>query len=158
MHKRWIWLATAALAAIMLIVAACGGDNDDGTTADGQASDDVNEISMTMSDELSFDPNRVEVRVGEPVRLAIGNSGTALHDFTVESIDVQDVMAEGGSTTAAGGHGATNMAEYDLHVAIAGGDSATLDFTPMAAGEYEFMCTVTGHADGGMTGTLVVTE
>jgi uncharacterized cupredoxin-like copper-binding protein len=43
-------------------------------------------------------------------------------------------------------------------VAIAGGESGTLEFTPMEAGEYEFMCSETGHADGGMTGTLVVTE
>ena len=48
--------------------------------------------------------------------------------------------------------------EYDLHVAVDGGASGTLEFTPTAAGEYEFTCTVTGHAEGGMMGTLTVSD
>jgi hypothetical protein len=60
MNNRWTWLAVAALLAIALVGAACGDDDDDATGDDATA-DGVNEISMSMSDELSFDPDRMEV-------------------------------------------------------------------------------------------------
>jgi uncharacterized cupredoxin-like copper-binding protein len=41
-------------------------------------------------------------------------------------------------------------------VAAAGGQSAMLEFTPSKPGTYEFWCTVAGHKEAGMTGTLVV--
>ena len=47
--------------------------------------------------------------------------------------------------------------EYDLHVAADGGESSTLEFTPMEAGTYEFYCTVTRHREAGLIGTLIVT-
>lgn len=153
--KRWIWLSVGALAIIMLIAAACGDDDE---TTSGDDSGDVTEISMTMSDELAFDPAEMEVKAGAPVRMTIENSGTALHDFTIEEIAVEDVMAEGGSTSAAGGHGGMDMGDYDLHMALEGGETGTLEFTPMEPGEYQFMCSEVGHADAGMMGTLTVTE
>jgi uncharacterized cupredoxin-like copper-binding protein len=46
--------------------------------------------------------------------------------------------------------------EPELHVAAGPGQSATLDFTPSKPGTYEFWCTVPGHKEAGMRGTLVV--
>jgi uncharacterized cupredoxin-like copper-binding protein len=46
--------------------------------------------------------------------------------------------------------------DYDLHVAVEGGEEGILEFTPTKAGEFDVICTVTGHADAGMVGTLVV--
>lgn len=158
MHKRWIWVAAAALAAITLLAAACGGDDDETTAPTTSATGTVNEISMTMSDELAFDPDRIQARVGQMVRLTMNNSGKALHDFTVEEMPVDNVTSEGSGATATGGHGMSMSAEYALHVAVAGGGSGALEFMPMEAGEYGFMCTEPGHAESGMTGTLVVTE
>ena len=37
-----------------------------------------------------------------------------------------------------------------------GGGSGTLEFTPTEPGEYEYYCTVPGHKEAGMLGTLVV--
>jgi uncharacterized cupredoxin-like copper-binding protein len=34
--------------------------------------------------------------------------------------------------------------------------TSTLDFTPTKPGTYEFFCTVAGHKDAGMVGTLIV--
>ena len=39
---------------------------------------------------------------------------------------------------------------------LAGGDSFTLEVPSIEPGEYEFICEVSGHADGGMRGTLTV--
>ena len=65
-----------------------------------------------------------------------------------------DVSHEGEADT---GHMGMNSAEeYDLHLALESGTDGVLEFTPTEAGAYEFMCTVTGHAAAGMTGTLIV--
>ena len=43
-----------------------------------------------------------------------------------------------------------------VHVAAAPGATGTVDFTPSEAGTYEFYCTIEGHKEAGMVGTLVV--
>ena len=56
------------------------------------------------------------------------------------------------------GHDMGNMGgmEPELHVAALMGQMATLEFTPTKPGTYEFFCTVAGHKEAGMKGTLVV--
>ena len=46
--------------------------------------------------------------------------------------------------------------EADIDVVLQPGESGTLSFTPTEAGEYEFYCTVIGHREAGMVGTLTV--
>lgn len=89
------------------------------------------------------------------MRISIDNAGEAsAHDFTIETIEVENVSSEGGTST--GGHGMDSADEYDLHLALDAGGEGVLEFTPTETGEYEYYCTVFGHADAGMTGTLVV--
>lgn len=144
--RRVSWVAAAlGLTAILLAGVACGGaKSDDGSS--------VREITVHMTDELSFDPPAIEVTAGEPVRLIVENTGTALHDWSVADITVERVISEGSQT---GGHNAHGD-ELDLHLALDGGNAGTIEFTPVEAGEYQFLCTVTGHAAAGMIGTLVV--
>lgn len=148
---RWHTLLLALAGLLLALTFACGGDDDDTRPTD-ESDVSVQEIVVALSDELDFAPNQIEVTAGEPVRLTITNEGTALHDFTVEVIEVRDVVAKGSDAPGHdGGHG-----EPDLHVAVDGGETATLEFTALNTGEYEFVCTVTGHAENGMVGTLLV--
>jgi uncharacterized cupredoxin-like copper-binding protein len=153
-----MWLTritvVAAVAAILLLAFACGGD-DDGS---GNVSDaGVREIPVRMTDQIRFDPAEIRLQAGQPVRLVIDNTEAAsIHDFTVKAIPVRDISGEGESSDA--GHmGMHSAAEYDLHLALESGTDGVLEFTPTDAGQYEFLCTVTGHAEAGMIGTLVVT-
>jgi uncharacterized cupredoxin-like copper-binding protein len=41
-------------------------------------------------------------------------------------------------------------------VLTANGQTNQLEFTPTAAGTYEFWCTVPGHKEAGMIGKLIV--
>ena len=43
-----------------------------------------------------------------------------------------------------------------LHVAVGIGSTGTLQFTPSTPGTYQFICTVAGHKEAGMVGTLIV--
>jgi uncharacterized cupredoxin-like copper-binding protein len=55
------------------------------------------------------------------------------------------------------GHEIGNMTtEPQLHVAAMMGQTGVLEFTPTKPGTYEFFCTVAGHKEAGMVGTLVV--
>ena len=146
-------LTVVAIAAIALIALACGGD--DGGNKGGGGDNGVREIHLRMTDQIRFDPAEMQVEAGVPVRLVIDNSETAsIHDFSVKAISVMDVRHEG---EAGMGHMGMNSAgDYDLHLALESGTDGVLEFTPTQAGTYEFMCTVTGHAAAGMTGTLIV--
>ena len=60
------------------------------------------------------------------------SSDDLLHDFTIDDIDV--------------------------HVAADGGETAEGGLRADEPGEYTFYCTVAGHREAGMEGTLVVEE
>ena len=103
--------------------------------------------------EFAYAPAALEVPAGQPVELVLTNSGTLEHDFSIVEIP----LVNGASSNGGMDHemGATE-AQPDLHVAAAAGQSATLKFTPSKSGTYEFICTVEGHKEAGMVGTLVV--
>ena len=107
---------------------------------------------VTMRD-LAFDPGTIEVRSGERVRLGIRNEGALTHDFTIEAMPVTAKSATGGVSGAEHAHQASSFA---LHLALAAGKAGALGFTPTKAGEYAFWCTVAGHREAGMSGTLRV--
>jgi uncharacterized cupredoxin-like copper-binding protein len=104
--------------------------------------------------DLGFNPASLEVTAGEAVELVLQNSGVLEHDFSVQEFPTEGMAEETGGSGHDGGHDGSEAP--DLHVAALGGQSATLEFTPTKAGTYEFWCTVAGHKEAGMTGTLVV--
>ena len=63
-------------------------------------------------------------------------------------------MTNTGSVTHNLSVSGTDLATADL----AAGESETLDLSSLEPGEYEMICTVAGHADAGMTGTLTITS
>jgi uncharacterized cupredoxin-like copper-binding protein len=135
-----------------LIALACGGGGDD--DAGGGQDAGVREIHLRMTDLIRFDPAEIQLDAGEPVRLVIDNSEAAsIHDFSVMEIPVMDVSHEGEAKAATW---AWTPQMTDLHIALESGADGVIEFTPTAAGQYEFLCTVTGHAQAGMTGTLIV--
>ncbi len=110
------------------------------------------QVEVTIKPGYRFAPGAVTVKAGEPVTLKIKNMDAMLHDFTVDKIEVADKTEK-----SSGSHPMEEAAPSDLHVAVAANAEGVLDFTPKKAGSYTFYCTVPGHKDSGMTGTLVVT-
>lgn len=78
-----------------------------------------------------FDPNRLEIDTGTTINLVLDNTGQLFHDLSIPDLDVR---LEAGA-----------------------GEAAVTALRPSEAGRYEFICTVPGHASGGMRGELVVT-
>lgn len=81
--------------------------------------------------EYAFTPATITVNKGDNVKITFTNNGTFSHNLTLTELGVK-----------------TNT--------IAPGESATLEFSAAQAGSFEFHCSVDGHRDLGMQGTLVV--
>lgn len=81
--------------------------------------------------EYSFSPSSVSVNAGERVRVTFKNTGGAVHNFVIQDLGV-------GTRT------------------ISPGQTDTVEFTAPSSGTYTFICSVPGHAIGGMLGDLLV--
>lgn len=103
--------------------------------------------------DLGFTPTTLEVTAGQPVKLTLQNNGVLDHDFSIMEFPMEGMAEETGGMEHDMGEAA---AEPELHMAVGAGQSGTLEFTPSKPGTYEFWCTVAGHKEAGMTGTLVV--
>ena len=131
------------LASGVLLLAACSGAG---------STNQANTVTVEAK-EFGFGPASLEVAAGQPVNLTLRNAGTLEHDFSVLEFPLEGAAAEAGGMQ----HDMPGMTQApELNVAAAAGQSATLTFTPSKPGTYEFFCTVSGHKEAGMTGTLVV--
>ena len=130
----------AALLAVALSLGACAGPR-------------IQDVSLTAVD-MAFQPTALEVTAGVPVRLTMMNEGTFVHDFSILEIPIETT---GATAVAMPGHDMGAMTvEPQLHMPVTMGMSNTIEFTPTKPGTYEFFCTVAGHKDAGMAGTMVV--
>lgn len=166
-------LAVILLIGLVMTLAACGGAAEPPSAV---AVAPRTAVTLKATD-IAYDNNRIEVVAGQPVKLTLHNNGALEHDFSIIEIphtgevmveemgehgsDGHDEMGEHSET---GGHdetGSHDMGHMDLdpdvHVFAPTGGSQTIEFTPSTPGEYEFYCTVAGHKEAGMAGTLVVT-
>ena len=117
------------LAALVLLAAGCGGNDQPGGTVTAPAGGSV----RVTGKEYSFDPSTIVVEAGGRLRLTLDNRGSLAHNIKVE----KDGRVLGG--TPAFPAGETR--------------SATVRLAP---GTYDFLCTVGDHADLGMRGKLKV--
>jgi plastocyanin len=91
---------------------------------------EADEIRITLFlEDIRFTPEVIEIPANQPVTLRIENIGAAKHSFVVPDLGI-DVQVQPGRF-----------------------GEITLEAQP---GEYEFICTVPGHKEAGMVGTLRV--
>ena len=107
--------------------------------------------------EMAYAPIDVKGVLGRPVTIRLKNEGLLEHDFNVLGIRASGVKAVdvGVSSTHGSAHGSAPEA---VHVAAGPGKTGTLTFTPLVAGEFPVACSVPGHKEAGMVGTLTVTS
>ncbi len=115
--KRWLALMAAAGLVVLLAIGVYGG----------AAAQKVTVVAK----EFSYTPNKITVKIGQPVQLLLDNKGVIEHDWVVDRFKVKTGLVQPGK-------------------------SATATFTPTAKGTFEFYCSVPGHKEAGMKGTLVV--
>lgn len=148
MRKRWLALVLSVLA--LGLVAGCGGDDDDdnggeaaqtteqqaptetgevgGETAEGGGAAEAIRVATPEDGALEFDPDEIEAPAGE-VTIEYDNPSQVPHNLTIEGAGLATETITQTTATISG---------------------------ELEPGEYTFFCSVPGHRQGGMEGTLVV--
>ena len=118
--------------AFLVVVAALALAIAGGVLAADRALDGVSQQVAIRASQLRFQPADITIRAGEWVTVAFTNDDHVVHDWMVEGVPNVDVPARPGQT-------------------------ARLRFVLDKPGTYRIMCSIPGHAEAGMVGTLVVT-
>lgn len=108
---------------------------------DGMAGMDMGDASIppdaetftVQATEYSYEPTEITAPAGKPLAVTLVNAGQLEHDWVLTDASGQEVP--------------------DAHPHATAGSEATAVFE-LDAGTYEFHCTIPGHAEAGMTGTL----
>ncbi len=139
-----------ALLVLSLVLAACASGGTAETASEPKA------LTLIATD-IAYDTEQIEAAVGQPVQLTLENQGVLEHDFSIVEIplsgEVEMLEEPGEMADHEMGHAED---EPDVHIAVPTTDRGTIEFTPTAAGEYVYYCTVSGHREAGMEGVLVV--
>ena len=117
-----------------LVLAGCGGGGSkkaesSDTTAASPSGGGGATISLAAKDFM-FDPTTLTATAGKPVTVTIKNEGQAEHNFSIESLKVNQDIEKG--------------------------ESKTVTFTPTQSGSIQFFCEYHKNSHG-MVGTLTVT-
>ena len=108
-------------------------------------------VEMT---NFAFTPAVLEVNAGEVLEIAIQNVEPVLHDFTIDKIDADVHVSYLGGT---GEHAHVEaQLDADVHFALTEPGSGVVHMKILEPGEYTFYCSVPGHREAGMEGTLIV--
>lgn len=107
-------------------------------------------ITLAMTDNMRFTPDRIEVKQGETLRLRIRNRGQLLHELVIGT--AQELAAHADMMVQ---HpGMEHDEPYMTHVDP--GKTGELIWTFNRAGEFEFACLIAGHFQAGMKGRILV--
>lgn len=86
-------------------------------------------VAVTAT-EFKFDPSAISVSTGSAITISLTNGGTIEHDFTIDALNAK--------------------------VLVKAGEIAEAKLGDLAAGTYDFYCSIPGHKEAGMVGTLEV--
>lgn len=121
---------------VVALLAGCGDDNDETTSAGGAATQSAGGQTVDISEtDYKLDPSDPTVRAGT-VSFKVTNDGAVDHNLEVEG-------PEG---------------EQELEQDLAPGESGTLTVDLSKPGNYEFYCPVGDHRDRGMEGEIDVAD
>jgi uncharacterized cupredoxin-like copper-binding protein len=107
-------------------------------------------VRVRMLDTMRFEPDRLEVKRGETVRIEIRNDGKMLHEMVI------------GTAKELEDHAALmlkfpNMEHDEPYMAhVDAGKTGRIVWHFNRAGTFEFACLIAGHYQAGMKGTIHV--
>jgi plastocyanin len=115
---------------LLLLFAACGGDEDEPEQAG-----DVLQMIQIAENEFSLEPSTISLPSTGTYAFEVTNNGQITHALEIE---------EGG--------GGAEVESGDIEP----GETKTIRFTFSADGSYEMYCPIGNHRDEGMDGTITV--
>ncbi len=126
----WRTASLLSLICMVLVLApGCGGGSAGPTT-----SHVVGRVEhLKLTDKMTFDPPTITLKTNQPLTLIIQNQGSLKHNFTIDSLNIQQDVAPGA------------QAQITLTA-------------PGKPGQIQYYCNVPGHREAGMVGTLVIEQ
>lgn len=110
-------------------------------------------VQIVGTDQLVWDPDAVEVQVGETITFEIENPGTVEdHEFVLGSAEYQQQHEEEMLS------GEMEMHEEENAVDVPVGETASITWRFTEAGTTQFGCHEPAHFPAGMVGTITVSE
>lgn len=110
-------------------------------------------IEIDQFDDFRFDPETIEVEVGETIRFDVTNRGIANHEFVLGDTEFQEAHED-----EMAGMGAELAPDEPYSIGLEPGASKSLIWTFTEPMTLEYGCHVPGHYAQGMVGTIEVTE
>lgn len=107
-------------------------------------------IELTMSDNMRFTPDIIDVKQGETVRIVLKNSGQVLHEMV---LGTKKELDEHAALMAK----FPNMEHEEPYMAhVKPGNTGEIVWTFNRPGEFDFACLIAGHYQAGMVGKIKV--
>ena len=161
--KNLISIITAAAFSITPVLAMAHGDaahmSDKAAPAKkeqkpwgiaGDAKAVTRTVTLSMTDNMRFTPDKLSFKQGETVRFVIRNQGKLLHELVIGTKADLDTHA----AMMVKFPGMEHDEPYMAHVPA--GKSGGLVWTFNRAGEFDFACLIAGHYQAGMVGKITV--
>jgi uncharacterized cupredoxin-like copper-binding protein len=140
MKKQYIVSSALLLMIAALVLAACGG-----AAGGGQG---AGQLKVTLT-EFKFTPDVFSATAGSNVSLSLLNSGSVQHTF---------VILKAGKTATSPFDDSQKSNIY-WSVSVDAGQTVNTSFTaPDQPGDYQIVCDLPGHLEGGMVAKLTVTK
>jgi uncharacterized cupredoxin-like copper-binding protein len=108
-------------------------------------------VTLSMTDNMRFTPDKLSFKQGETVRFVIQNHGKLLHELVIGTKADLDAHA----AMMVKFPGMEHDEPYMAHVPAA--KTGGLVWTFNRAGEFDFACLIAGHYQAGMVGKITVT-
>ncbi len=158
------WLAALLLGVLSTLAAAHGTDQhgkDKSAAANktqqpwgiaGDAKAAARTINISMTDNMRFVPDHVDVRLGETVKFVIRNEGAMLHEMVI------------GTRKELDRHAALMLKFPDMQhdepfmAHVPAGQTGEIRWRFNRAGSFEFACLIAGHYQAGMKGSIKVSR
>ncbi|MES2972344.1 MAG: cupredoxin family protein [Pseudomonadota bacterium] len=107
-------------------------------------------IVVTMTDNMRFTPDNIEVKQGETVKFVIKNDGKMMHEMVIGTKKVLDEHA----ALMVKFPNMEHEEPYMTHVAQ--GKTGEMIWNFNRAGDFDFACLIAGHYQAGMVGKIKV--
>lgn len=108
------------------------------------------------ANELKFIPDSMTFETGKLYRLVLHNAGQVKHYFSSDKF-VQSIYTRKVMTYTSGGEKVAEIKGHIREIEVFPAHTADWWFVPVQTGEFnDLKCTVDGHSEAGMTGTIII--
>ncbi len=183
-----VGLLVVGLAVLVWNPSLSGSDGAAGHSDGGIVDSGDELVITMRTEDFKFVPETVTIKVGQTVRLRLDNHDPVLHDYTTDEAEFIVLEADGAAhddhEVVAASHDDDDgvVASHDdddhdmdsdmdsdmdpeaqvslqpLHIAAEGDEHGELVFEATEPDEYVFYCSVPGHREAGMVGTIIIEE